>query len=146
MASVPLLKMLTGALDGGRTFAYADDIGIVVRSLVAPRSVYAAFAAYEAATGLSLNIDTCVLIPLRTDGLDETVNAERYAGTLRQVAPAWAHMPIRSAAKYLGPRIGLATSLRACWEASLAAFNGRLRQLTQNHLASSLTRTAPLLD
>lgn len=139
LASVPLIKMLTGALGGGRTFAHADDIGIVLRSLGELRSVYATFAAYEAATCLALNIDKCALIPLRTDGLDEAANADRYAAALRQVAPAWAHMPIRPAAKYLGAKIGPATSLRDRWEAPpLATFNERLRQLTQSHLAPSL--------
>lgn len=143
---------LKGHWERGESSHTQTTWGLLLHSMREAGAVQAAFAAYERATGLALNLEKCALLPLRDDGGDPASNEQRYAAALRRAAPAWAAMPIRREAKYLGMMLGPAVSRADRWRAPLAAFDDRLRQLASSHLAPSMAvrlftgRVAPLLD
>ena len=100
--------------------AYADDIALVLRSLLEARQLDVIFAEYSFVSGLRLHPSKSVLVPLAIRESDE------FRSAISAVAQAWGSFSISDSAKYLGYRLGPGRGAQA-WTEVLQKMHERAR-------------------
>ena len=102
--------------------AYADDLALVTANgLQHIRRLQAFFSDFERISGLALNIQKTVLVPL--DPYEEL----EIRSAVGQFAPGWSGLVIAAAAKYLGFYIGPGRG-ELSWEGPMEKFQNRAQQ------------------
>lgn len=85
----PLLELLVRECGPERVFIYADDVAVILRSVVEAGRLPSTFTVFDRASGLQLKPQKCLLVPLRLHDSEVEANIRRYAHALAAVAPPW---------------------------------------------------------
>jgi len=121
LASDSLLRILDQRHPGAVTRAFADDTAMVLRSWrLQGRRVMRTFAAFRRVSGLALNLEKTIVIPLWEEDLGQL--AARAAEEMPEFAVQWA-----SHGRYLGYQIGPGRGERT-WDKPKAKYEQRLRE------------------
>ena len=83
--------------------AFADDIGIVIRNVqdTLPE-ISSIFSDFARISGLHLNIEKCVVIPL----VDSDVKIQEFTAYFHESVPEWSNFAIKTHGEYLGFQLG----------------------------------------
>lgn len=138
-ASIPLLRMLEQAFGSDRTFAYADDVALVLRSIADLRRVADIMERYHEATGLQVKPSKCVIIPLKRDERGPEATKQRYRALIAECVPAWRDFKVVDKATYLGVLLGPGATRTDQWAAPLDKLRRRIGELASGRLAPSLS-------
>lgn len=133
----PLLEQLVQVCGSDMVFMYADDIGVVVRSLHMLGPLHQLFQAFARASGLELKPGKCLLIPLRLHDAPEHEVLRRYATGLKCVAPGWKDMRVALQGEYLGFVIGPGATMSERWRKAASKYEGRCKDFSRGGLAPS---------
>lgn len=137
--SVPLVSLLANAVGEQATYADADDVAMLLRSLSELRKVADIFEIYAAATGLRIKPAKCVIVPLPQEagGLEAT---ERESWRLlAEPSPHWTLFRVGPSAMYLGMQMGPGASRQDQWSGPVAKHARHVTDLAQARLAPSIT-------
>ena len=107
LAVDPVLHMLEAQLDSGKLGvmrACADDIGAALASASVMQKLYPVFRLAKLATGLTLNVKKCIVIPTYCRCTLSTVAVWRDWFSIH--LPEWRGFKICGTAKYLGMYVG----------------------------------------
>lgn len=144
--------MIAQAIGEDRTFAYADDMAVVLRSVQELRRIADILRVYGDATSLLVKPEKCVVVPLKMDTEGFPATQERYRRLIADITPEWSSFRVEAEALYLGVLIGPGASRGAQWRAPLEKMQQRVTDLATAKLAPSLTaqmfasRAAPVLS
>lgn len=151
-ASVSLVKMIAQAIGEDRTFAYADDVAVVLRSVQELRKIADILQVFADATSLQVKPEKCVVVPLKLDAEGFQATQARYRLLIAQATPEWTSFRVEAEALYLGVLVDPGASRRDQWSAPLAKMQQRVGDLATAKLAPSLTaqmfatRATPVLS
>jgi len=105
--------------------SYADDIALVIRSMVdCGKIIYKFFAKIARYTNLNLNLKKCVVIPLWTDDISVA------KGIITQLIPEWRSMAFNTHGKYLGFQVGYGSDSLE-WDTALRKFRNILNLIAK---------------
>ena len=121
VASDVLLRRLDRFIPGACTRAYADDLALVHHRILSHAgTLQDIFFEYESITGLRLNIDKTVFVPLFLHDVCD------LRTSLVDAAPLWGALPIAGKAKYLGFVLGPDRGIDT-WTAAATKYEDRAR-------------------
>ena len=133
-----LLRKVSSVIGSdGITRGYADDTAIVIQDYVKELPALARiFIEFEDISGLGLNVEKTVFIPLW-----QSTSAKSVSCLLKELCPPWGGFIVSDRGKYLGFMVGPGAG-SSSWKGALAKYEARSLQWASKHLGLYMTTFA----